>query len=198
MSAFRFVEQFSKEGFLESGPEGLQIVRSRDLINRWLATSQQRVLELPMRWILHKGKGALASALRSYALKSKQAQGSQKLGGQLLSPRPRMCVGLFDAAEALGIGFVHGVKPYLYLERMSPDVARDLGLSENAAMEQADLYVRIPGNRESIFRGIVMKEVPASDILQVWLDVSQYPSRGREQADLIYRRILAPAFESRE
>jgi len=110
-----------------------------------------------------------------------------------------MCVGLFEAAAALGIGFVHGTKPYLYLERMSSEVARDLGLSENTAEEQADLYVRILGNRESIFRGVVVKDrVPASDILQVWLDVSQHPSRGREQADLIYRRILAPAFESSE
>jgi hypothetical protein len=37
--------------------------------------------------------------------------------------------------------------------------------------------------------------VPSSDILQVWLDVSQHPSRGKEQADLIWRRVLAPAFE---
>jgi hypothetical protein len=29
-----------------------------------------------------------------------------------------------------------------------------------------------------------------SDILQVWLDVSVHPSRGREQADLIRRRVL--------
>jgi len=33
-----------------------------------------------------------------------------------------------------------------------------------------------------------------SDILQVWLDVSQHPSRGKEQADLIWRKILSRAF----
>src|SRR5271155_2316497 len=32
--------------------------------------------------------------------------------------------------------------------------------------------------------------------VQVWLDVSQHPSRGREQADLIWRRVLARAFEA--
>jgi hypothetical protein len=32
-----------------------------------------------------------------------------------------------------------------------------------------------------VFRGAVTKNgVPVSDILQVWLDVSQHPSRGRE------------------
>ena len=111
-----------------------------------------------------------------------------------------MCLGLFAAAEALGIGFVHGVKPCLYLERLNAAVLKDLGLSGNAEEEEeADLYVRIPGNRESAFRGVVRKDgVPVSDILQVWLDVSEHPSRGKEQADLIWRRILSPALESSE
>jgi hypothetical protein len=106
---------------------------------------------------------------------------------------------LFEAAEALGIGFVHGVKPYLYLERLNAEVLKDLGLSGEAEEKEADLFVRIPGNRESVFRGVVRKDhVPVSDILQVWLDVGQHPSRGKEQADLIWRKILASAFESSE
>ena len=56
MSAFRFVEQFSNEGFLEHSSQRLRIVRSRELMNRWLAASQRRVSEIPMRWILRKGK----------------------------------------------------------------------------------------------------------------------------------------------
>ena len=198
MSAFRFVEQFSKEGFLDSGADVLRVVRSKELMNRWLAASQRRVVEIPMRWVLHKGKKALANALRSYesasALHSRDAD---KLEGYLSAQRPRLCLGLFEAAEALGIGFVHGVKPYLYLERLSADVMRDLGLSGNGSEEQADIYIRIPGNHESIFRGAVRNDgVPVSDILQIWLDVSQHPSRGREEADVIWRKILAPAFES--
>jgi hypothetical protein len=106
---------------------------------------------------------------------------------------------LFEAAEALGIGFVHGVKPYLYLERLSADVMKDLGLSGNGGEEQADIYIRIPGNHESVFRGAVRNDgVLVSDILQIWLDVAQHPSRGREQADVIWRRVLAPAFESNQ
>jgi hypothetical protein len=66
MSAFRFVEQFSKEGFLESGSGVLRLVRVKELMNRWAAASQRRVLEVPMRWVLHRGKKALASALHSY------------------------------------------------------------------------------------------------------------------------------------
>ncbi len=194
MSAFRFVEEFSKEGFLEPGGGVLRLVRLRELLNRWVAASQRRILEIPMRWVLHRGKRALWNAVRSY-----QSDEAIASADQFSSPRLRLCLGLFEAAEALGIGFVHGVKPHLYLERLNAAVLKDLGLSGNAEEEEADLYVRIPGNRESAFRGVVRKDgVPVSDILQVWLDVSQHPSRGKEQADLIWRRILSPALESSE
>jgi hypothetical protein len=98
-----------------------------------------------------------------------------------------------------GLGFAHGVQPYFYLERMSQDIVEGLGLSEKGADQQADIYIRIPGNRESVFRGTVVKEgVQSSDILQVLLDFSHHPSRGKEQADLIWRRVLAPVFEANE
>jgi hypothetical protein len=197
MSAFRFVEEFSKEGFVESSRGGLQVVRLRELMNRWAAASQRRVLEIPMRWVLHRGGKALGSALRSY--ESEQLRASSNLSDQDSSPRARLCMGLFEAADALGIGFVHGVKPYLYLERLSAEMMKELGLSGNAEQKEADLFVRIPGNHENVFRGVVRKDgVPVSDILQVWLDVSQHPSRGREQADLIWRKIISPAFELHE
>ena len=195
MSAFRFVEEFSKEGFLESGSGVLRLVRLRELLNRWMAASQRRVLEIPMRWVLHRGKKALWNAVRSY--RSDEGMALANPADQLSSPR--LCLGLFEAAEALGIGFVHGVKPHLYVERLSAGVLKDLGLSGNAEEEGADLYVRIPGNRESAFRGVVRKDgVPVCDILQVWLDVSLHPSRGKDQADLIWRKILSPALESSE
>jgi hypothetical protein len=195
MSAFRFVEEFSKAGFLESGPGSLRLVRVRELMSRWAAASQRRVLEIPMHSVLHRGKKALASALRSY--QSHDGLARPNLAGPLSSPRPRMCLGLFEAAEALGIGFVHGVKPYLYLERLNAEVLKDLGISGDAEEEVADLYVRIPGNRESVFRGVVEKNgLPVSDIFQVWLDVGQHPARGKEQAELIWRRILSPILES--
>ena len=194
MSAFRFVEEFSKEGFVESSSGVLQVVRLRELMNRWAAASQRRVLEIPMRWVLHRGKQALASALRSY--QSERLMASSNFSDQDSSQRARLCLALFEAADALGVGFVHGVKPYLYLERLNADVMKELGLSGNAEEKEADLFVRIPGNRESVFRGVVKKDgVPVSDILQVWLDASQHPSRGKEQGDLIWRKILSPAFE---
>src|SRR5438046_10443743 len=102
MSGFRFIEEFSKEGFLESGQGPLRLVRWRELMNRWRAASQRRVVEGPMQWVLHKGEKALRRALRSYL--SKESNPSRASNAQPPSPRPPLCVALFDAAEALAIG----------------------------------------------------------------------------------------------
>jgi hypothetical protein len=196
MSAFRFVEQFSKAGFMDSGSGRLRAVRLRELMSRWATASQRRVLEIPMRWVLHRGKKALANALRSYD-SHRLAQANP--GEQHWMRRPRLCLGLFEAAEELSLGFVQGVKPSFYLERLDAEVLKDLGLSGNAEEPEADVHVRIPGNRECVFRGVVRRDgVPVSDILQVWLDAGQHPSRGKEQADHIWKRILSSAIESSE
>lgn len=82
---------------------------------------------------------------------------------------------------------------------MNDDGIESLGLSGHDADEHPDVWIRIPKNRESVFRGAVMKKgVPVSDIVQVWLDIAHHPSRGKEQADLIWRKILAPALEANE
>jgi hypothetical protein len=96
----------------------------------------------------------------------------------------------------LGLGFVHGVPPHIYLERLDPDAIAQLGLSVENADRQADVYVRIPENPESVFRAAVQRDgVPVSDILQVWLDVSSHPARGRAQADEIRKRVLSRLFK---
>ncbi len=53
----------------------------------------------------------------------------------------------------------------------------------------------MPRYPAAIFRAAVMRDgVPTADVLQCWLDVSHHPSRGVEQAEHLYRRVLAPAF----
>jgi hypothetical protein len=62
-----------------------------------------------------------------------------------------------------------------------------------------DVCVRVPRNDESVFRAVVLNDgVPVCDVLQVWLDIAQHPLRSREQADLIWRKILAPALLLKE
>jgi len=104
-----------------------------------------------------------------------------------------VCLGLFAAADALGFGFVHGVPPHIYMERFDSGLLQRFGLSVEGAEHSPDAYIRIPANPEAVFRAAVMNDgVPCADILQVWLDVSDHPSRGRAQADEIARRALGP------
>ena len=91
---------------------------------------------------------------------------------------------------------MHGVAPIVYLERLDPGVLERLGLSLEAPGASPDLYVRVPAVTESVFRGAVRRDgIPVSDVVQVWLDAGAHPSRGPEQADLIYRRVLRPLLD---
>ena len=200
MSAFRFVSQLVSEGFLEQRRGYFEVVRTQELLRRWAVAGRQSVREFPARWIVKRGQHQLNAALRSLAAQPNAVESprSKSRVVRKLNLPPRACVGLFAAADAFGLGFVHGVPPYIYLETDNLDVLRRLGLSAEDAGHSPDVYVRIPANSESLFRAAVTRDgVPISDILQVWLDVSEHPSRGQAQADEIKRRILGPVFRKK-
>ena len=189
MSAFRFVRQLRQEGFLDNSDGPLRLVRRQELLRRWQAANLRPAPELSLRWIISvKNQRQLPAVLRSYNVASNVKQ----------QPAPRACLGLFAAAESLGCGFVHGVPQYFYLENLDREVLNRLGLSAEGAELKPDVYARVPISRESVFRGAVVREgVPVADILQVWLDISSHPSRGKAQAEEIRRRALAPIFEEK-
>ncbi len=50
--------------------------------------------------------------------------------------------------------------------------------------------MRIPENPEAVFRAAVQRDgLPISNILKVWIDVSNHPARGKAQAAEIRKRI---------
>jgi hypothetical protein len=177
-------------GFLDEDREQLRIVRIEELFERWASAYRSALpRDLPAHWILKKDQKHLLTTLVEYAAKGK---------GPGLKSRPRCCIGLFAAADALGLGFVRGVPPHLYLERLEPDVLRQLGLSLEDAHRGADVNIRVPLNKETVLRAAVSRDgVPVSDVIQVWLDTAANPARGREQANEIWRRVLKPIFGKR-
>lgn len=171
MSAFRFVQQLQGEGFLsECGPY-LNLVRRDELFRRWQASAERSVKEVPMRFLL-KGEP--------------RAQIHRMLNSG------RACLALFAAAEALKLGFVEGVPPYVYVESIQPsNLSAWKNLRQCEPGEPPDLILRQAPAPQSIFRGVVRPNgMASSDVLQIWVDVSSHPSRGREQADLIRKRVL--------
>ena len=175
MSAFRFVQQLQDEGYLSESSPYLNLVRREDLFRRWQASAVRSVKEVPMRYVL---KG------------DPQAQLRKVLNG-------RAVLALFAAAEALKLGFVEGVPPYVYVERVQPsNLSAWKNLRQCEPGERPDLILRQAPAPQSIFRALVLpNQMPACDVLQVWVDVSSHPSRGREQADLIRKRVLGKVIE---
>lgn len=182
MSASRFVHQLADEGFLDDSGENLRIARADELLERWVAANRKMARDVSAHWILKKDQKQFFADVAEYAAKSN---------------RQRLCVGLFSAADALGLGFVHGISPHIYLESLNPDVLQKLGLSVlKDSGYRADVLIRIPAYREAVFRAAVIRDgLPVSDVLQIWLDASIHPARGIEQASEIRRRVLKPLFE---
>jgi hypothetical protein len=172
MSAFRFVQQLQREGYLHESIAHFRLVRRDDLFRRWQASALRRINEVPMR-ILLRGNDSRPALQR-------------------MLDSGRACLALFAAADALGFGFVEGVPPYLYVRRISPaSLSAWKNLVPVAPGEAPDVIVRQAPFPESVFRGMVRPHGMAScDVLQVWLDVFEHPARGQEQADLIGRRLL--------
>lgn len=196
MSASRFVNQLAKEGFLNDRRDDLHIVRVDELLERWVSANRHMARDVPARWILGD-EDQFYEALSDYFAPRSESKSSIRSGriGKVL---PRCCMGLFRAAHSLGFGFVLNAPPYLYLEWLSPDVLQKLGLSLQDADRRADVYLRVPSNKEAVFRAAVRQEgLRVADAIQIWLDVSVHPARGREQADEIRRRVLKPLFEKR-
>jgi hypothetical protein len=177
MSAFRFVQQLQHEGYLDESASHLSLVRRGDLFDRWQGLSARSAREAPMRFVLPGNA---------------QAQLRKALNGNGVA-----CLALFAAADLLQLGFVSGVPPYVYVDRLRPSRLADWkGLRACAPGEAPDVIVREVPAPQSVFRGAVNAEgVAACDVLQVWVDVAAHPSRGREQADLIRRRVLRRIIE---
>src|SRR5215469_16738188 len=82
MSAFRLVRQLSEEGFLEVRG-GLRLVRTEELLERWLRASHYRAQETPARWILSGEKNRFHAALRSYASHTESYRSGSKHAGRV-------------------------------------------------------------------------------------------------------------------
>jgi hypothetical protein len=176
MGAFRFVQQLQNEGFLESS-SNLKLVRRPELMERWKASVLRPSPEMKCNFLLRiAGLAQLRKVVSNH----------------------KACLGYHAAAEAPHLGHVQGVPPYVYVSKL-PRSPREQWkeLVPASPGEPFELVLKQARAKESIFRGAVPVDgVFVSDVIQVWLDVSAHPSRGREQAELIWnkvlRRVIAP------
>ncbi len=188
-SAARLADVLSRDGFLEVRRRSLELVRLRELFDRWRAANRRPVGDVAARYLFGRpGRGRSTAAIARYL----EARGASSSPGALGA---RVCLGLFSACEHLGFRFVHGVPDFIYAEEPSPSVLDGLGLVQSEPGERIDVMVRRPRWREAVFRGCVTSQgarptVPVADVIQCWLDLVDHPARGREQADVIWKSVL--------
>lgn len=179
MSASRFLQQLRNEGYLEESSRYLGLVRREELFRRWRSAVMRSSPELPMRFLL---RGIVQKQIQSL----------------LARHQGESCLALFSAADALGLGHVSGVPPSVYVPKLPRLESKNWKmLTATSAPEIPDIIVRQALSPESVFRGAVNKDgLIIADVIQVWLDVANHPSRGEEQANLIYQKILRPILGS--
>jgi hypothetical protein len=174
MSASRFLQQLRSEGYLSDAHPHLKLVRREELFRRWGAAAVRSCPEMPCRFLL-------------------RAPAAQQIRGLLGDHPDDACLGLFSAADALNIGHVSGVPPYVYVHKLPNVGGPDWPGLMAHPRDRPDLILRQASFPQSTFRGAVRHDgLMVTDILQVWLDVMHHPARGSEQAALIYKKYLVP------
>ncbi len=172
MSASRFLRRLQEDGFLDDSGGSFQLVRRRDLFQRWQSASMRSSPELRMSYLIP------AVGVR-----------------QLVKVVSRMdaCVALFAAADLLKLTHVSGVVPYVYVRRLSASPENSWpGLLPVANGAPAQIILKQSNAPESLFRAAVRVDgALVSDVLQIWLDASAHPSRGAEQANFLRDKFLA-------
>jgi hypothetical protein len=200
-SASRLLNQLKGLHFIESAQQGPYLVRIADLMQGWRVSNSEIPHEIGARWLIPPKDGAAqlshALAARSHLSPAiPEGLAGDRKEAALGRRRPRACLGLFAASEKLGFRFAHGAPLHLYLEDISGRVLEQFGLSPAGVGERVDVFVRRPRNPEAVFRACVVRDgIPAADIIQCWLDISNHPARGREHAEQIWRRVLAPSLK---
>ena len=175
MSVSRFLHQLKSEGHLDDS-RYLTLVRRSELFRRWSAANMRPAPEQPMRTLM-----PVTGDLIRKLVDSREGDA---------------CLALFSAAAELNYGHVNGVPPYIYVRKLPLPDERRWGILTPARTGPPTVMLRQALYPESVFRGAVQRDnMWVTDIIQVWLDVAHHPGRGAEQAELIYRKILAPISE---
>jgi hypothetical protein len=178
MSASRFLQQLRNEGFLDEDSLGPYLVRREDLFERWRAAALRPAPEMSLRFVL---RAPVREQLQELIAKQSGAA----------------CLGLFAAAEELKFGHVSGVPAHVFVPKFpQSDDRKWRSVRPASPGDTPDLILRQAAFPRSMFRGAVHRDGSlASDVIQTWLDVGSHPTRGAEQADLIYAKFLRQVVE---
>lgn len=177
MSVSRFLQQLKRERFLSATSAYITLVQREELFAKWRSVMHRSPSEMPMRFLMRSNPNSQLAKLVNHQ-------------------NGDACIGLFAAADAMNIGHVHGVPPHVVVPKLpatGPQKRGPWGMVAPCSEGSPDFILRQTLTPQSTLRGAVhLGDFVFTDIIQTWLDVSNHPARGQEQADLIYRKVLQP------
>ncbi len=183
-AAVRFLHALEAEGQLDTQYGDLRVARPLDLLKQWRdrlgPTARRELAAAGVRGPFDLHLTAIVAGVYAGAERK----------------RPPFVLGLHAACAELGLGHVSGAVPVVWAPSLGAADLERHGLVVVTADQKADVVLREPRYPESLYRGVVSGgRMPATDVIQCWLDTSHYRIRGEEQADFLWRTVLRPAFD---
>jgi len=178
----KVVQELERRGYVARREDGLVLRHSRELLQDWVRAYRKRSSESRNYFMPATSAKAVLDALRqsSSALRDQFALALQA-GASLVAPYAD-----FDVVDV----YVHGIDAAIVLARQ---------LDAREVERGANLRVSVPYYRISaFFDGQEAAGLPVVSDLQLYLDLYDYPLRGREQAEQILERRLGPMLDAAE
>ena len=180
-----FVKQYEEADYLRRGPRRFAFTNVRRILDAWSMSVNHKIGDRqPVGFLYPAGKRDRAVTELLAKVRATKDVGPYAVGSHL-------------ACHMLGLGRSNIRSLRLYVQQPVEIVLPLLDLVPTDAGEAALEIVR-PRARASVFNGAPsVRGAQVVDVLQCYLDVMQSPTRGAEQAEHIYDKVLAPWFRSR-
>jgi len=172
-------------GYLEPNPHRLELVAREDLLEEWVSFYRPRFRRQDeSRYYVHaRSAEELLERLKGIRLAADPAWGLSLHGG-----------------ASLVAGFVQFREVHLYISPEQQELESKFvrALHARPAEGEANLVILSPFYRHSVlFESRMVEGLRVVSDLQLFLDLSCFAQRGKEQADVILERRLRPAWAAK-
>lgn len=176
----KVVQELEERGYVARREQGLALRNGQELLQDWVRAYRKHWIERRGYFVPVARAQAVMDAIRQVSISDEYALALQA-GASLVAPYAD-----FDVVDI----YIHGIEAAAALASQ---------LDAHEVERGANLRVSVPYYRVSaFFDGQEAAGLPVVSDLQLYLDLYDYPLRGREQAEQILERRLGPKLEAAE
>jgi len=178
----KVVQELERRGYIARQEDGLALRHGQELLQDWVRVYRKRLVETTSYFVSATSAKAVMDAMeRTLHHVRDQYALTLQAGASLIVPYAE-----FDTVDV-----------YARTVEAAKAMARDLDARE--VQRGANLRVSLPYYRVSAFFGRQdVGGLPLVSDLQLYLDLYDYPVRGREQAERLFERRLGPKLAAAE